>query len=405
MYRLAFARLAVVVLVLASFSPTAAQSQSPYPPLEGSSAALLDLLRVVPDVPAREELSATQFFTYGDYRAAEQGRPAVFAPQNFAQLRDQDDGVPWAMAAPLGGIQLSYLFSGGGDMPDVMGFDFFSVDRSLEWGLPPEQGILLQGDFDAASIDAALTSNGFARDSFDDLPLWCGEEVGCDGGTRIDPRDRQVANLFGGDLGRRWPTILMDDVLFASASFRHTALMVGAGAGIAPSLADNAAMYTALEAANLPNTLLRAAWAFDSGVAAMEPIGPLEAEITPYPVVLFADLVDAEAQYAVVALSFEDAALAESAVEVVVSRLETADSMRVRQRWADLIAERGAALQTPQVFTSETTGYAAAVFTFRYPLPSDEPGDDGRYPMSGQMYNLLLQAAFARDLVWLAVVP
>ncbi len=181
--------------------------------------------------------------------------------------------------------------------------------------------------------------------------------------------------------------------------------MADASAGAAPSIGDNPAFYTTLEAVDLPDALLRAAWAFDSRTAETGTVESHEGEIAPYPIVLLADLADSAAQYVVIVLAFEDAALAENAIETVVSRLETVRSQLRCARWADVVVERGAVLQTPRVFTSATTGHSAAVFTFRYPLPSDEINEAGFFTASGVFCTNLLHHFLARDMAWLAVTP
>jgi hypothetical protein len=202
---------------------------------------LLAALALVPDTPnTRSELY------FNDRLAITEAYPLAAMPTSFEQFETQvldGDGpallrlgpsVWWAVYFNNASDPLAERLLSADQMPEAVGFDYFDITATLGFGQPPENGLVLLGDFDPATIGAALAANDFTEE---EPGLWCGPG-GCENGTEIDFGAISDGNPFGGHLGRRQPTVVTPDVLMSAPVLDIVEGHLDAAAG-GPSLADN----------------------------------------------------------------------------------------------------------------------------------------------------------------------
>ena len=114
-----------------------------------NAGSLLDMLACVPQ-EAVSSSSGWATVRFADYEA-------LFQAEGFSVLRSLGSIDLLMSAVPLGGVMsrivagpeaVSYLFVASGRMQDVVGFEWLlDVDRSLEFGDPPDLGLILGGSF------------------------------------------------------------------------------------------------------------------------------------------------------------------------------------------------------------------------------------------------------------------
>lgn len=191
----------LVILLLSTLSSTAlAQELTISRDYRGSADLAASLAFVAEGDSARAAIS------FADYRAAERAR-GLPRFTNFDQYLNSPWTGLWIASTPSAGVNLNY-FTTFDEMPTALGIDFHNIDQSLSWSIPPEQALLLRGTFDAASISAAHAERGFVETALPSGTQWCSPD-GCDQGLMIDINNRQPADIFGGDLGRRFPRALI----------------------------------------------------------------------------------------------------------------------------------------------------------------------------------------------------
>src|SRR5262249_14167693 len=142
-------------------------------------------------------------------------------------------------------------------MPEVIGFDFFSIEQELNYGRPPEQALQLSGQFGLDKVRAALTTEGYTRQDQAGVEVWCGPD-GCDKGGTLHVRDRNPANPFGGELGRKWPIVIQENNLIGSPSLDVIQNHVAVKAGNNKSLGDAPEYRAAVEALTQNGVLMQA---------------------------------------------------------------------------------------------------------------------------------------------------
>jgi hypothetical protein len=428
-FRQSIARFAVLSLVF-SLSVlvvpfTVAQDET-----EPETPTVLQLLALVPD---DTPFNTSEWIGFSDFNAAVATRSGLSDYESWAEFQadldaDEVSASLLLQSLPLSGFPgANYLMVGGPDMPDVMGFDFFDIDAAMTFNQPPEQAFIFQGDFDADQIDTALTNNGYTSEELDGFPYWCSED-GCDTGMEQDLANRNVANLFGGDLGRRFPVALLDGLLAASSTDTQVEAMAETYQDEGQSLADDPDFQTAVN--GIYNGIglsmfetrpqLRQAYfipsdAFGGGdplaflnmdPEQLEQLREQLLETAPdplpiYQLVVFADLGTRTEQFAQVVLVYDGQEAAETAAAIIPRRIESMTSIANQIPLQELFEDRGAELLDPVVYEDETTGQYAAVLTFRYDAAPVED-ENGRIVMSGMVYQLLVQMAYRRDTLWLA---
>jgi hypothetical protein len=414
--------LAVSGLLVAGIAPSGPARAQGGPALEPGDGLLEALARVPADLGARSPVS------YLDLRAVEAARPGALHPESVADLmaalEDDDEAARLWLAALMGVATgsahlLAGLFPSGTLWPETVGFDFFDIDRLMTFGDPPSDGLVLLGGFDPAAVGRALEARGYDDDPRGTRTLWCGQE-GCDTGQQPNLADRDLGNPFGGDLGRAEPLAVSARDLLNSADMATLEAMLAAAEDEGRSLAADPAVRAIAgavpgDARLVQATLLSDLSGLDAGIAARfaespdgatELLAELDEAFEPMPAwqrAAFADGATATEQVASVILAYasdEDAAVA---ADVLPRRYEALRSLVRDVPLADLFADRGVTSIAGRVVPASEGASAAAVIELRAPLAGDapEPGSD-RLPASSQVYRLLIDLLFTRDLLWLA---
>lgn len=380
-----------LLLILAL--PTAAQE--PQHPLA-------QMFAVIPQSGVSEPGS---FISYVDNRAAFSQRGGSFSANSreFSQLLGDDDARALWMANALrvaSGMPdwTQYLMQIHPEAAELLGFEWFDIDQSLYFGVPPTAGGILRGQFDPERVRAAFEARDFAAETIDGVKVLCWIE-GCDQGLMVDVRSRNPANPFGGNLGRREPVALLPNLLLNSPAIEVVDAMIQAATGAAPSLLDDpdyvavADLISELGAADVELIQLhiyRQADIVDFSVpeslaAVIDTLGPLP----PYSIAVLADLQDGETQIALAALVYDAAAPAEQGADELTARITSFDPRGE-------FAEDGVEVDVPLVYTSAAGDRFVAVAALRYPDPPSDPGDEPLI-QSGRIFRRWLNGLLRRE--------
>jgi hypothetical protein len=416
---LAFSSLVTAVPSAAAESPSAPASTSP-----DAALAFADALARVPNTGD----TRSQFIGYVDYRAVEAARPGAARPTSWAALealRAADDPSARLWTAAYMGIAsgssdlLRAAMTGGDRWPDLLGFDFFDVDRAISFGAPPADGDVLFGRFDPAAIASAFARRGFtATDEGGGRTLLCGQG-GCDAGAEIHADRRDPSNPFGGMLGRDEPLGVSATELDSSAALATVYRIMDAPLGTTPALGDDPSYRAAAETASADGTLIQATlvpgetipadltaalvFGDDAMKAELDRIAGTFTPIPAYDLVLFSDGATDSEQIIRIGLVYENAADAQEAVDAIPGRLDTLPSLVTRTPLKQLFDDRGVTSVEGRVVPSSDGARSVALFTLRAPLASNEPDPGtGRVTSSSLVYRMLVNMLFTRDLLWLA---
>jgi hypothetical protein len=157
----------------------------------------------------------------------------------------------WGLALPAEIAQ----FAGETLVQDTFGWSPFEVDRSLWFGEPPEQAMLLRGRFDAAAVEAALLAFGFVPfDVEGAVAAYTSEHRELD---IADPAERflKVSSLRN--------LAILPDGTFAWSRDPLRLRAIAAVAVGAPSLGDRTPVRSLLDAVQIP----LASWILLPGLA------------------------------------------------------------------------------------------------------------------------------------------
>jgi len=397
----------VIVFALCLLLPFTALAQ------DDESSPLLDMLALVPDNPQ----ARGAILSYVDYRAVESTRPGAAQPQNWAEwnaLQEADDPSAglW-MAAFLGVASgpsnfLSYLGQFE-PMPQVMGFDWFDIDRALTYGEPPSMGNVIAGDFDSDSIIAAFEARGFEQSELNGLPLLC-SDAGCDAGMELDLQARDLANPFGGELGRKEPLVIAPGYLMDSADYEQVEGMTEAYTDDQDSLADAPDFRAAANIASANGTLVQAQFVnFALLSAPFFSDNPTEiaeeAGVLPlYQLAAIVHRVEGEDEIAEIILIYGNETNAQDAAITLQDRISKYTSIAIQRPLTEILEEREITLQEPKVVQDEETGKWATLIDFKSPVPNQQPveGELGSQLIQSALnYRLLISMLYQRDLGWL----
>jgi hypothetical protein len=401
------------VLILLSL-PIVAQDDAP------DSIPFLEMLAHVPDIPmAREELY------YADIRTAIATRPGTPQFTSVEAWNAAGDAQSWwIQGLPLTMPrfqQYSRIVMSEGE--DTTGINFFAIERTISYGQPPATGVILQGDFDNAAIVAAYTENGWEVERDEDGVIMLCSVEGCDSGLQTNLEQRNVANPFGGELGRVEPIAVTDGFIYNSPVMTTIMGIMNVRRGDFPSLAESADVQAAV-AVIAEQGLIRQAAIFapelvgaeldvamllgermtaENVEAALEELREL---ITPLPLYSFFMVAEtanlkAEIQTAHVVLVYSDNESAQAAVAALEHNLQPDGLMSVRMRrpWRTLLDERGE-LQM-QVIEHAASGRYVVLVSLAAPLVQADDSIDGLLMMSGIQFRLFMDMIFSRDTAWL----
>jgi len=294
---------------------------------------------------------------------------------------------------------LTYIFAGAGRMADTVGFEWLlDVDRSLEFGDPPDLGLLLEGEFDTAVIDTALESRGFSLTEIEEVPVWHRFD---DGSVSLAARD--VSDPFGGYLGAAARIALLPDSLANARTWPLIKAVISTARATQPSLADDPEYRALAEAISEPGGMLIQALFF-SGAALRaagdltqtsgEPTDDLDS-LPPFSVAVLADRQEGNDQVHLIGLACADEAIALSAADVLLRRVE---EFHLPGQPEDVLVDRFEATVGIREVRLSRDGLAIAVVEVRYPLP-DERTDPktGEYNLRGLLFRAWVKAIMHRE--------
>lgn len=405
--------LLALLLLTGAFSASAQDDDNP----------LLDMLARVPN-----GIAAREWLTYIDYDAvinARPGAPLVQSWEEFEALSALNgDEIKLYMNA-LGAIRsgpafFARYFQQSGEMSEVVGFSLFDIQRGIEYGQPPGQVVILEGDFDSDTIIAAHEARGYMQITEGDFTLLC-PAAGCDTGAQSNLADRNLGNPFGGDLGRSQPVLLGNGLVASSTDDQALSTVAAASANEAKTLADQPDYRAAAEAVNSVGAVLQTYFispldVSSGSVAALfmnpnmtqEQVEALREQLferfdplPQYQLITLAHTVNGNEEQAIVALTYANAGAAQTAAEVIMQRLESYTSLVTRKPFLEMFTDNGVTVDT-SIYDPDSNRPTILV-TFRSALPPAEVPENAFDTRSiGVPYARLTQAYIQRDLGWLA---
>ncbi len=392
-----------VLLLMTLFVPSVAQdddSAGPHP--------LIEILDRVPDT----DIARDGIVTYVDYPAIFTAPGGLGAPTNFAAFETALDMLGPPVMSSLQRIltepALQYLMQYE-SMPDVVGFDFFQIQRATTFGRIPEQGVIFDIDYDADAVVAAHLAREFTEETINGIPVLCGP-AGCDSGMELDPANREIENIFDASgLGRRPPVLLGDGYLSSAFALEIAESLAATATGDTPSLAESD------DYGLLANTLvdLSAGLDEDGGALLQLQIFPADllaataislppeviediierlgdSRLAPYSLVAFADMqADFDKQVGVLAIVTNSVVEAELAASVLAERVPAFTSLS--RGSGEPLFDRLASFEIESGYVGgEDTDNAIAYVIVRY--PPTEPENASSTPITGQVFRWWIQA-------------
>jgi hypothetical protein len=369
----------VIFLLLCAYCITISTAQETSP--------MVELLSMIPDTSEVRQ----SIVTYGDIETAIRlrGTPPIESYEGWQVLRDAGDrgdavgelqrqdwlnALPWSIPnAFRRALQAPEL------TPELMGIDIFSIKQSLEVLNPPNDILILAGDFDEETIRSVYEERGYTSHADSSFDYLCPSD-GCDSGMDVDPENTQRSDLFGGDLGRNQSIGLGEDILFSSPS---EALMQ-AILDETPSIMDDAIFSTSVQAMLDLGEIRAATFVMDNELLrvfteAYEPEAdalvtfPDNLEIVPdFELLAFADTVDAanELERAAIILVYESEAEAQAATDALMTNFNNPDlySFQRSITFSFWFEDNGITLVEESIYADSETGHYAARIILESPL-------------------------------------
>lgn len=374
-----FRRLLIILLILALPLAVAAQAD----PLDA-------LLASIPASAFGDGL-----VSYADYTALVAARPGAKPPESLADVSayfKSDEGQPYSRAMldiAAGFSSLRKFLMLAGEILEVSGINPFALGQTLEAGFPPRQQVWLQGGLDLVAIRAALSRQEYERLPGDGegIEVWC-EGGSCVNGQRMDLAGRNPAFIPGGELGRRFPVMLMEDRLAMSPDPDVFRSLSDSGTPRLAELPQVAALLMAARAAagqeRLSQLLL-----IQGGMLAPKPA------TAPLPEALIIAQADTpDALLVIVSLAYAGADDAAAARAALAGSVEDA-LLENGRALMDLVRRHSGSLDP---LSDGASGEATATLVFRFPPVSRPvPGEAAATP-----FHAFAGMAYMNGLAWLA---
>ena len=392
-----------------------ADAQMPDPAYTGSRDAVMDLLSLVPNTPAVRD--GIPLVSYADFEAMVGAAHAAAGTPDATMATLERDDILWGLRRARGpGRYLEQLARTSDALPDVLGVGLADIRRGLEFGTPPNWGLILGLDpleDHGPAIGSALDARDFSRSEIGGVTVWHRLR---DGEINIDARN--PADPFGGALGQSARIAYLDGALVGSPVWPIAGSMVAVADG-GPSLANNIIIRTAVEAVTDPafDGVLLQFMLFNAadlmvGVpdfsALMNPGSGADIDslmpqapagsLPPYLMVAIADRFTGDGDEAVIALVYRDDATAEAAASVLTDRLRDFAPASSPEAWTDRLTDLDATV-APHLAAAGADTLAAAVVRISYQTPTpDDGGTDGLRSRGGALFAFLLDAVWRREL-------
>jgi len=404
------------------------------PPVASSSPGVGPLLSLLAGIPEAPISQAEDFVYFVDYSAMESAYDAVRPAdaEEFGDLSESGQGYKawWVLFRGIAWSISDFWLPWLEDGPGTVGFSPLEVDRAIHFGVPPGDGLMLEGSFDADAISAAYETNlGLVPKDFDGRTVWLWGEDPADG-LMTNSSEVVPENPFGGYLGRRQPMIISGDLLMSSADLGLVLAHADAATGAVPNLADAPGYRAAVNAVSEDADLLQAAIAGPIMAAkiAHQPVGgdpqsstmpgstlevPVEdqRELPAFQLLILGDVLTSDEQIARVGLVYQDVGSAEIAGVVLLDRLATLPSVSGRPFVEMLTPPDGTGAR---YYVRQGSDRAVLVLEFPAPRATleqvvamlDTAGHEGTVTSPGSIYRRLVSMFAQRDTGWLsAAVP
>ena len=417
MSMVAAARTGVAVLLWIGVSGIGqtADAQTSDPAYAGSRDAVMDLLSLVPNMPAVRH--GTPLVSYADLDAIVRTAHAAAGTPDAAMATLGNDEILWGLRRAIGpGRYLEQLAATSDALPDVLGVGLADIRRGLEFGTPPNWGLILGLDpleDHGPAIGSALDARDFSRSDIGGVTVW---HRFPHGEMNIDARN--PADPFGGALGQPARIAYLNGALVGSPAWPIAGGMVAVADG-GPSLANNIIIRSAVEAVTDPafDGVLLQLMLFNAtdlmvgvpdfsalmnpgtspDIDSLMPQAPA-GSLPPYLMVAMADRFTGDGDEAVIALVYPDDATAEAAAAVLADRLRDFAPASNPEAWTERLTDLDATI-APHLAAAGADTLAAAVVSISYRAPA--PGDgttDGLRSRGGALFTFLLNAVWRREL-------
>ncbi len=402
---------------------------------------LLEMLSRVPDIP--ESRVGEMYFN--DRVAIMKDYEGALMPDSWAEFdaMNHSDGdsnedafgwlVWWRIYLNNSSSQLGRNIAVSEEMEQVTGFDFFDVERELFYGTPPSTGTMLEGRFDLESVRDAYSTLGLVEWSTEGAELWC-PETGCEAGFEINIGERNPANPFGGDFGRRQPLVLGDGYLMSSPDIDVVEAHIHTFTGTTGSLADVPEYIAGAEAMTSVGSLMQAMILDGETLARIRGDDSIDVLFDPrmtaeqlqeaihtqledfqdlpvYSLMMLGDTATEDEHIGMVALVYGVTGDADLAANIIQERINGYQSLYYRQPLLDVLTERHLDVE---ISIYERGDLAVLLVQFVTPKATPEEiiaitdfnraDNDLQRIFPGAAYRLLTQSIFSLDAGWLSTV-
>jgi hypothetical protein len=415
---------------------------------------LINMLALIPDTPnvhftEEDFLPVVSYIDYEAIVAMRPGAPQVNGWEELQLLEDSEDEDKSASfglwRSAISGIHSGpdFIWRNENEVNDLMGFDFFEIERGVNYSYATNGITIFDGDFDEEAIGIAFSNRGYIFQNFDGGTLWCGLN-GCDG-TSVDIQNTNNLNPFGGDLGRVQPLLILDNYLISSPSFENIEIYSSIINHSQPTLADNPYYRAAANSITDRGTLIQVQF-FDPSHFIIEDAKDLAREIASretalrkhslgppneqelqeivekiveywqehytsiplYSLVALADIVEGNKQVTIIALVYDTVDDAHVGSEILHRRLiEYPFTVLGYRQLTEALDDRQAIIEAPYVYTDVDSGKSVAIVSLHAPMPSQNPlfigGKHELYPMPSTVFRLFVAMLYRGESHWLTV--
>lgn len=402
--------LLLVSLLLLTLSPAHAQDQATDHGAETEHIFLQMLRRIPMTLDNRSNL------IFVDRSAIEMAYPDVEIPPTFADFDASDtQWQAWFNSIRNSFMPTAQYMMQMDTMSQAIGIDYFDIDQELSYGTAPNTALILKGEFDQEAVEEAFSNRDYQQ--VGDM-LWC-RAGDCSTGQNVDLASRDMANPFGGHLGRNQPVVIDENWIASSPTPRQLnysqsgddlqTTSLGESLDIIDAVNAIAPLGTVLQASlwdgmkigsadNFPEILSNPNIDFAS-LGIDESLG----EIGFYTLALVADITTEDEQIGLVAFTFSTPESAEASLQEMVNRLETLPSLMTSVPFTEVLEQRNATIQT-DIIQGET--YAVGLLMLSTPKVTFEQLSEGINPdevtAPSTLYSWLNHSIINRDNIWMA---
>jgi hypothetical protein len=371
-------------------------------PVQAASSpnALLDTLALIPDA---SDTRPKNYFgaRFVDLLAIEQAggfkRPASFSAMGSSARTQWLNAMQRARALGLDdwADALLHQLDRSADMPRLVGFDWFAIDRVIGYGAPPRVGLTLTGTFDANKVAKALSLGRFQQTDVTGVTVWYRFDDG-----QVDPKAQGFKDPFGVATGVAARIALLPGSLSNTRYWDMAKQIVAtykkdqkslAEASDYRALADamtDPAVYTGslLQAVFIPSSVFDVPNILDVRILPDLPGLSGYGELPPYSLAALADRQEGDMQVHLVAIAYPDVATAQRASDELYKRIAGFDIAQMYERYAVTIDQ-------PHIY-HDASGLAVLIVSVRYVLSDKPDPSTGRTPLPGILYNRWLSLVY-----------